>query len=266
MRGMVHSVFSSSLNVELAGKLVCLEPRSRPLSWAGLAIPNDVLSALVRSARRGDGVTMRAGILQVETRDLTVRVRLATLERVPLSVRGVCTASECLVALGGQLRRRSLRARSGLAGDAAFEEASRVLVSSRSTRLDLAHAVDSIIGRGPGLTPTGDDVLVGCCAGLWALGCADEFVGLLPLERGRTTDVSRSQLVAVSQGCVSEALFRVIRLAAGGAPITGLERALSTAEATGHTSGVDALLGLELACARAEAFGADYRPCAVVGW
>ena len=108
---------------------------------------------------------------------------------------------------------------------------------------------EALLGLGPGLTPSGDDALVGMLIALRALG---EHVRLEQLanriENGlddATTPVSAAHVRAAMTGAASEPLHLVSNSLLGGAPdLATLERDLDALLAIGHSSGSDALAGL----------------------
>ena len=105
-------------------------------------------------------------------------------------------------------------------------------------------AVQGIIGLGPGLTPSGDDFLVGALAALDALGereaheamsCAT--VDVLP---GLTTPLSACFLRGAAARHLDEKLHRVVS-----SVITGdVDAAIAIAAEIGHTSGWDMIAGI----------------------
>jgi hypothetical protein len=104
----------------------------------------------------------------------------------------------------------------------------------------------SLIGLGPGLTPSGDDYLGGLMVGLRAAGSYAAASALWRwLERqanGRTSEISRAHLAAAAQGQVHEALHAcVAALFAAKAPRWGA--LLSRLDGVGHCSGRDGLAG-----------------------
>jgi hypothetical protein len=105
----------------------------------------------------------------------------------------------------------------------------------------------SLVGRGPGLTPYGDDVLAGRLLGVVAWGGEPDRTALagavLAAARGRTTAVSLACLGEAAQGrCVPEAA-RLVDAMSGPAPMTvaGASAALLR---VGHTSGHGLAVGL----------------------
>lgn len=100
--------------------------------------------------------------------------------------------------------------------------------------------VDALIGAGPGLTPEGDDVLIGFVAGR-VLFHDDVMTArrILLASAGKTTALSETLLLHAARGELPEQAHDL--LATGVA-----DRLLSF----GHSSGKAILLGLALACRR----------------
>jgi Protein of unknown function (DUF2877) len=133
-------------------------------------------------------------------------------------------------------------------------------LTDATRRFDLQagkRAVERLVGLGAGGTPAGDDLLVGCLAGLWSSIARDQrradfAAALADILRGlgnRTNDVSRVYLEAAADGEVSERLADVAaRIAAGEAPPI-VAAAAAAAITVGHSSGADGILGLLLGLA-----------------
>jgi len=113
-------------------------------------------------------------------------------------------------------------------------------------------ALGALIGLGSGLTPSGDDLLVGYLAGLW---CAvwnsrerTRFISSLGEAvirlSARTNEISRTYLYHAARGQVSSRLADLAEAICRG---EGSDRLLAVAESAmrvGHTSGMDAVTGL----------------------
>ena len=130
-------------------------------------------------------------------------------------------------------------------------------------------AAAELIGRGPGLTPSGDDVLAGVLAGLRVLASAVGDVSsllasldaagpdLVRQATGRTTDVSLALLdhatrgeVAAPAGDLLQALAAPTPWTAGPAATGDLATATDRLLAVGSTSGRDLAIGLLAAADR----------------
>ena len=110
-------------------------------------------------------------------------------------------------------------------------------------------AARALIGRGPGLTPSGDDLLVGFSAALTATGhpLARPFArGVAEGARGATTDVAWTYLDHAARGEYAEHLHVVLRALLVG-PDGDLAMAVGRVLAWGATSGADALTGIAVA-------------------
>ena len=130
---------------------------------------------------------------------------------------------------------------------------------------DAPPSVD-LLGLGPGLTPSGDDVLGGMLVALHAVGqagmAAELYAALAGAAPTATSPISDAFLRAAAEGLGCEALHAAIA-----AVLEGWAEAVSDrAEALGrigHTSGWDALAGAMLVL---QAFGSTQRQPAGVAW
>lgn len=104
-----------------------------------------------------------------------------------------------------------------------------------------------LIGYGPGLTPSGDDIVTGMLAVLHTTDLFTRLPSFLPPAdqlAQLTTSVSCSYLNSAIRGEFSTPVLKVIRhLQSGRSPQPAIGRLLSV----GHTSGADILLGIAIA-------------------
>ena len=104
-----------------------------------------------------------------------------------------------------------------------------------------------LLGLGPGLTPSGDDLIGGALCAVRAAGFAETADQLaawaLPIARGGATNrISYAHLACAAEGEAAEAVNdAIVALLAGEAPD------LARIDSIGHTSGWDALAGVALA-------------------
>jgi Protein of unknown function (DUF2877) len=107
---------------------------------------------------------------------------------------------------------------------------------------NLNACADGLIGLGPGLTPSGDDFLLGALAMLDALQQTNVHAALAPAVLAglaRTSPLSGSFLRAATAGDIGENLHVMISALIGG----HADAAIAAAARIGHTSGWDALAG-----------------------
>jgi hypothetical protein len=137
----------------------------------------------------------------------------------------------------------------------AAEMADRIVATiDHPVRLRLA--VRDTVGRGPGLTPSGDDVLVGVLAVLMrpsadgrARASASALCRALDEVPASTTSVSLELLHQARSGHVGRALHELVLALAEGPTDEHLRSAATRVVDTGATSGADACAGV-LAAAR----------------
>ncbi|GII92095.1 hypothetical protein Ssi02_23260 [Sinosporangium siamense] len=125
---------------------------------------------------------------------------------------------------------------------------------ARGSLLDTISAAYRLIGLGPGLTPSGDDVLAGLLVALRHLGTAagvpravhlaDWLAAAVTFDaRTRTTPISATLLHCAARGEASPEVMSVLRGMAGRHP---LEPAVQRLLPLGHTSGADLACGLRI--------------------
>ena len=106
--------------------------------------------------------------------------------------------------------------------------------------------VRELIGLGPGLTPSGDDLIGGALIALHAFGEVDRQAALadwaLPIAQGRTGKISFAHLSCAAEGEGAAALHHAI---AGMAAhdVRAIANAIADLDTIGHSSGWDALAG-----------------------
>jgi hypothetical protein len=258
--GVVHSVFrqACNINTDHAGLLTIL---SSELGNAPYGVRVGLPAGLAFSdrLRAGQRVGCRAAVLRVGGADFAVDLRAAVTWRCDLGSPGVDLARPAAASawrtawqvLARHRRRRGFDplTRSVPLGGWALAHATRTLDAAEA-----ASAVRRLIGCGSGLTPAGDDVIVGFLAGLWST-CGEDparrrFMDLLAtiIEAAaeRTGEVSRAHLRHATRGSVAEPLARLARAIGDGGPATEVERVAEVALRVGHTSGSDGVFGLLL--------------------
>jgi len=106
---------------------------------------------------------------------------------------------------------------------------------------------ETLLGLGPGLTPSGDDYLGGLLIGLRAFGRAADadalWAWLGPQGSTRTSLISAAHLAAAAEGEAHESLHACVD-ALGEGTISGWPRRLDWLGSVGHCSGWDGLAGV----------------------
>jgi hypothetical protein len=257
----VRGVSGPACYLDAGGRIVVVEGPD------GVGLPN-----AVRVAQRSrpplqlaidDEVVLGRGALTVDGVQLPVQrwwdpyVRIGSSR---LDAAGVAVVTAMLRSAAGSGRAPANRgagtsdsAAAGSAGSAALAEVLRA-----GDHAGVAAAATALLGRGPGLTPAGDDVLAGTLATLRVLGpsrppavaarlaaTADALAGaVLSVAPQRTTALSAQLLEHADRGAVALPVADVLRAVAGRG---GLVAAAARLARVGHTSGGDLLTGIALA-------------------
>lgn len=132
-----------------------------------------------------------------------------------------------------------------------------LLLGGEHTPYPLADRVGALVGAGPGLTPSGDDVLCGVLLGLrlhprGSASLVDELWRAVEPRLTATTSLSASLLREAADGYAAEPVTQLLqRLASAGSTSSSGSSARATVTdavrrvlAIGHTSGADLLGGL----------------------
>jgi Protein of unknown function (DUF2877) len=235
--GRLLAVFPAAVYIDLGGTVVAVVTRD------GVRLPNAVVVPLQRGARPfaqvngevsatvGSGDIVMSGLVVHAVRHWDPRPLLPPVDPVTLSgrlagLRGILAASPA---------RPGLPVPQQLAG-----------ACMTASPAAAAAAADQLVGLGPGLTPSGDDLLAGTLAALRLLGGDPAFTTALAdhvssVGAGRTTALSATLLRLAGQGDVAGEVGQVIKALNGSG---SLDEAVGRLCAVGHTSGADLAQGL----------------------
>ena len=240
--GIVHSVFARAVNLMLRAEMWTLLAADRADLPFGIRVAPADLDVL--GLRNGDPVHVRVGFVSIGSGS-------------------TCRVVDCRAAQGW-LPARHNKTEPGLAGRLAvvataasnrsWHESVRMAQAVKSAlevSADLGEVLAKVVGRGPGSTPSGDDVLVGILAVLsspasgTAGARASESLGqaILPLLR-TTTDISGQLLRQAVKGLFSRDVHELISALLGNPGPQQLLNTIRRVIETGATSGADTCMGL----------------------
>jgi Protein of unknown function (DUF2877) len=112
--------------------------------------------------------------------------------------------------------------------------------------LDSPAGVGALVGRGPGLTPSGDDALAGALLVAHALGTGTALADAVRARLAATTAVSAALLDAAADGYAARPVVMLVDAAVAD-DAEAVRRALPAVLAIGHTSGADTVTGIRAA-------------------
>jgi hypothetical protein len=267
----VHSVFKSSLNLRVNGEsgLLTLLASGEGDLPQGIRLDAPANFSFEKT-EIGEPAVCRDGILHLENSSLTIQLRGARRWKCYLSALKfditnpwVSTAwSLVWEALNKRQRLKEseivaedlFRLESAPAGiSRRVGEAMRELLkAAQKYELTDASSVNSLIGLGPGLTPSGDDLLVGYIAGLWCTMAERseraQFIASLGETISHllqnTNDISRTYLYHAVRGQVSSRLANLAEALSRGEDHQHLLELAEAAMKIGHTSGMETVTGL----------------------
>lgn len=260
LQGRLHSLFDRAVNIEdSAGELFTLACRTlddapativvdvESFDAAGLAL-NDRVSGRGRTLRLGSAVEIRlAACAAWDARLPAYPPSCAPLPARLLQARSVL---ERHGHGGGMVARREGAGGFARAVETALAQRSSSLLDALA-RADFASArahAASMIGLGPGLTPAGDDFLLGLFAVLNVPGspCKGWLGGGTEVVAGAghaTNPISLAALTHAARGRVRESVLHLIECLLLG-PADGVSAAMRRVLAIGSTSGADIACGL----------------------
>lgn len=244
--GHVHSVFDSCLNVLIEDELIHVGALSKGLSCLGFAVDDDSMVELTRQAHVGDRVVVAGDVLRIYTDDAVSSIPFKFFTPVSTLISPHSDGFDPST-LALELSLLELERRTGIVPDVQMQSTAEVLASPDASIDDLRASMNYLIGRGAGLTPSGDDLLVGYGVARHLLKRAETFCHVLSecLTHASTTDVSRAYLKAISKGYANHSYLELADSAIS-RDGRGIARALDTLLKVGHTSGADGLLGFAL--------------------
>ena len=262
-KGRVAAVFESSFYAVLGGQWICVGLphlgsgplhvvcERRPLYWPTIGAAVTVTGSALRIDDRPFATFGDASIWRPEPPASWTHAGLQLgLGAVDESCH-VGTAEEGLAAAGYAQRpvTPSPLVAAAAPGIAALDRIITDALSGRaSSPADNAELV-TLIGLGPGLTPSGDDLLGGALIALAELdlpNVRDLFWSACRDHLDRTNDISRMHLRTAALGYGAAAMHSAIQATIEG-DINRVEPALAAVSAIGHSSGRDGFAGALIA-------------------
>lgn len=255
--GSVHSVFGRACNLSLDnGAMLALLAAEFGNVPHGARVDTPRGFAFDRAVRAGDRVSCRGGVARFAPASLAIRIGgaarwHAALDQLEVDLRRPRVAAAWQLTQLTMERHAQGHAQGRVslphARCKALPDAVRALCKQAS-----AAAVMRLVGCGPGLTPAGDDLLIGFLAGLRATAgnSAPRQAFLAELNATvreaatGTNAISRAYLEHASDGAFAEPLARLAQCIAEGAREPEMNAAAHAALAVGATSGSDGVRGL----------------------
>lgn len=280
--GVIHSIFHQACNVRLASDaLLTLVSSEKGNLSQGIRLGTPPKFTFLNQLRVGQPFACRGGILRISGSELSVDLRTASLWHIDLKglrvdLRQRDTARAWAVAwleLGKHrywngissmiaaipVPRQNSMTSPGIKTlvEMAVQTVPALIDATRNLQVDGAiTAIRPLIGLGPGLTPSGDDFIVGYLAGLWSTAGSDSsrlrFMSSLGAwlshAAAGTNAISCTYIKSAVNGNVSEPIATLAQRFGQAKSMDSVREATRTALQVGHTSGTDGIQGLLLGC------------------
>lgn len=292
--GVIHSIFHQACNVSLGSDaLLTLVSSEKGNLSQGIRLGTPPQFTFLNQLRVGQSVACRGGILRISGSELSVDLRTASLWHIDLKGLRIDlhqrdTAQAWAVAwLELEKHRRGNGISTMIAAmplprqnsvtspgiktlvERAVQTVPALIDATRNFQVDGAiTAIRPLIGLGPGLTPSGDDFIVGYLAGLWSTAGSDpsrlrfmSSVGAwLSQAAAGTTAISCTYIKSSVNGNVSEPIATLAQRFGEAKSMDSVREATRNALQVGSTSGTDGVQGLLLGCIAWAAPSLTYSP------
>jgi hypothetical protein len=246
--GVVHSVFRRALNLRLNGGLAVLLDAGCGNAPAGVRVAGLPCTGWLEMARAGEPIGIRGGVLRGAR--FTLPLLEAPVWRMQACRSGRPLGQAAIGRLQAGIERycRAHRVTSCLALHDGLRGGLRPVLSPMLPLARLVDAVAGLVGTGGGLTPDGDDFLVGYLAIFHAGSSAasvrhrQRVAEAVREHLPRTNDISAHYLQHACDGYFNEPLARLRHSLF---ETSAFERqALDDVLSTGAASGADSVFGM----------------------
>lgn len=252
--GQILNLFDHSFNIAFEEELLNVASSRLDCSSFGLVLPETDFENLRAALLIGDRVKRQADRLTIYSSLGDVfEIVLSRLKQIDLRLTSVQADPELLAIIMKTLDEFSIRDNAGLVLDEHTQKVLDTLTTPFLPPKEFERTANFLIGRGRGLTPSGDDILLGYLLTFMLFGWPtydDLFESSTLLNK--TTLVSANYLRMLNQGMVSETLQRFGK-AVQYRNIQHLRLSISRMTEIGATSGYDTLMGVQLALKRIRA-------------
>lgn len=247
--GNIHSIFKTSLNIKVNNRLYNFSTLGMPLSAHGCLLAPHTVQHLLAASKVGDLFRVSDEIITFYTTAEIIKIDVSTLAAVDLSIPAVqlSLASISERPLFKVLSKISFSEKIGLESRGNNQDAFEMLQNPAAyEKTEVETFVQLLIGRGKGLTPSGDDILMGYLLVRKAFGRMLYIEPFLQqkVNESLTTDISEAYYRALFAGSASS-LFVELILSLEDTK-EDVEELIHTISLYGHTSGYDTLFGCYL--------------------
>lgn len=252
--GQIISLFDHSFNIAFEEDLLNVASSRLDCSSFGLTLQETDFETLRQSVLIGDRVKLEANRLMIySSLGGVFEIVLSRLSTLDLKITPFQPDAELITTVLKTLDDFPIREKTGLFIDAHTQTFLDTLTVPFLSQSEFDATAHFLIGRGKGLTPSGDDILLGYLMifKLFRLAINSELFQANTVL-ARTTLVSANYLKLLKLGFISES-FQRFNKAIRYRNIQHLRLSISRITEMGATSGFDTLLGIQSALKRIRA-------------
>lgn len=258
--GKIHSIFQNGLNIKAGGSLIFIGNRKNGQIPFGIHLKNEDIQGLLHYCSADmevawdwesqmvlfpePGIVLSCGEAEVFNNSLS---NLGRPLRPEMAEAFFDLLIKLRVNTGIGISAEEFLASEKAGGDVETHVRSLVTACQSSDRDAVESTLRYFLGRGPGLTPSGDDILIGFLVIDALTGYSSslfkDVLGGLARDGGLTTDVSREFLLYALNGDFSSVVNHAAEMIFNGNKQL-CEEALVRLLETGHSSGMDTAFGM----------------------
>lgn len=248
--GKVHSKFSKGFNVQFEKVLIFISSVNVPLSASGLRLNEEVFKKLLNAINLEDVVVSKTGKLLFYCNSEIMTIDYSNLEVIDLTIPHInCRIDQIsYTKLYEHLSKIEFENLIGIVlDDVACDNIELLLNSDKDNFIMDTKIIRYFTGRGKGLTPSGDDIIMGFSLAIMLFGKFDNWIRAIQsnVTPNSTTMISVNYINALLKGYVSET-FLDLSMLLDEKDDDIIENIIKMVQSYGHTSGNDTLFGFFL--------------------
>lgn len=251
--GKVHSKFQNGLNIQFDDKLIYISHTESPLSAYGINIDKNKLQEIIKMVDIKDIVVFKEGKFIFYSAYKNITLNLENIELIDLRIPKIQISKKEIknTNLYNILKEYDFEKNIGLNLDDRNNYYIDLLVESDKKNLNLNQEIIKFFsGRGKGLTPSGDDILIGFTTALLSFteeNIYHEWIKdiILLINKKVTTEISVAYIRSLIEGYLNYNFIELI-YSINFKENKYVYEVIEKIKNFGHTSGSDTLFGFFL--------------------
>lgn len=243
--GKVHSLFSTSINLVISDRLINITSNPDFLSSYGMQVPEAVFYEIKTYCEVNTRVIVKNGELWFygRGREIILLPKQYKVIQLTLPVGSVENFVESN--LIERLETLDFENKIGIPSTPKSKKVIQYLMEGALSDYEMnQEAIRHLVGRGLGLTPSGDDLLMGFTMCLLSVGKGKLWLRQLEqMIDDQTTDISLAYFNALFDYRVSNIMVNLFTQVHLG-QVDGIDQCVEQILNYGHTSGIDTLYGI----------------------